>query len=67
MNDYKTLRQKIAIKAMAALLSNPHFSKHHLRALHHQKVLNKNDDYFRLIAAYSCQAADSLIARLRKK
>jgi len=62
----ETLRDKIAAEAMAALLSNPHFSQHMLKALSYKDILKKDDTFFKVMAAYGCRAADELIARLKK-
>jgi len=51
---------------MTGLLSNPHFSRHIMKALSNRDVPKKDDKYFKLIAAFSCIAADELIERLKK-
>jgi predicted ATPase len=57
-------RGEVAKEAFAALLGNPHFSKHHLKALHERDILQKDNAFFKVLASHACHAADELISEL---
>lgn len=59
-------RGQVAKEAMAALLSNPHFSQHHLKALAVRDILKKDNTFFKLMASHACHAADALIDALNR-